>query len=690
MTRHADETQTIPADRTPPGARNGEESPSRRRPRPQTLVLGGIVLVYLLLVIGGVTTSSLGYPAVRQDPADPAGTTIGDPRGIRSDEFGVDTPLVLGIGASGSDAVEFPLSETSDLVSGIPASGDVFASIVDFDSAVLRLGDVLPVESLFAARWWFPWLLLFTALPVWLRRVGANAPMSWFATALVAASPSVAWWSHYPVRVLAAAVAGCVLGMAAADAYRRGRRVLGTAEAAVAGLLLSRLATWYVPWSITLAAPLIVATLCWLVVDQERRRGGLVAVGVAAFVAVVLLAGVYWQNWEGLRASMATAYPGQRRSTGSALALAQVFGAPGQGYFQLGREVTALNVSELSASFTFCAVWALVLAVAVPHATAAVRSRAAAGSPGRHFPRLPRLSTDPESWVIGVLAVAVGVELVWCMVSLGSLGAAVPVLNRVPAGRAAATVGMVAVLLVSLMLSRRGRSEGWRVPLLAAGASAGVTAYGVSDLQRFAPPIGAPLILLVSAAVFLIVLTVTHSPDRWRWAAVGAALATLGVAAVNPIQIGLGDLRDSDSAQQMLEAGDRARDEGTFWATDGADTDILLIATGVPTVSGVQISGPDRAAWKRLDPAGRYEGAWNRGGSSVEMTWTDGGSPVISTGAPDQIVVAVDPCDLVDRGFELDHILSRTPLENECLTPDGELEWAGSVRYVYATDLPRK
>jgi hypothetical protein len=664
----------------------GPATPGRRalRERPAILVVG-VVLAYVVLILLGVTQSSLGVPSMRQERSQPLESTIGIPRDIRSDEFGVDTPLLLGLGAGGAGTLESPLAEASDVLSGVPVSGQFFASVVHFDSAAMRLGTVVPVESLFAARWWLPWVLLALALPVWLQRVGATVPMSWFATALVAAAPATAWWSAYPVRILGFAAAACVVGMAAADAFGRRRWVLASAKGVLAGLLVARLATWYIPWSITLAAPLLIATFGWLLVHRERRRAGILAIVVTGVVSIVLVAGLYLQNWDALRASMETVYPGQRRSGGGAMPAAQLFGAPAQGYFQLSPTVSWGNVSEVSSGFTLCAVWAGVLGLA-GLAGSALRGRRPGGSPpGR--PR--RFGMDGNRWALAVLGTATTVELLWAMVDLGALGQAIPVMNRVPAGRAGGTVGFIAVMTVALVLSRRQRTQatGWRVPVLAAAPCAALTAYGAWDLATITPGLGLPLVVGASAAVFFVVVMVTRQPQRWLWTATATCVAAAGIAIANPFQIGAGDLRDSESAALMLEQGADARAEGTYWASDGTDTDVLLMATGVPSLSGVQISGPDRANWARIDPDGAFVDAWNRGGASIEMSWLPAGAPQVTVGAPDQILVAADPCDLIDRGFDLGHIVARRALTNPCLTKAGELRWNGRTRFLYRTTL---
>jgi hypothetical protein len=474
--------------------------------------------------------------------------------------------------------------------------------------------------------------------------------------------------------------------MLSAEAFHRRRRLLGIAGAALAGLLLARLATWYIPWSITLAGPLLLATGGWLVVERERRRAGIVAIVTTGAVAVVLVGGLYLQNWDALQAAMNTVYPGQRRSDGGPTPLGQLFGAPAQGYFQLSTDVTWSNVSELSSAFTVCAVWAAVCLT--PRVVASLRGGLGRGS-SRSAALLSRLSPSSNGYVLFVLAAATALELVWATVSLGPVGESIPVLNRVPPARAAGTVGFVAALAVALVLSRRTRPLGWAVTLSAAGACAAVTAWGAADLARITPGMGTLLIIGAAAAVFFVVATLTWQPDRWRWTVAATCVAGLGVAIANPIQIGVGDLRGSDSAALMLEQGAAARADGTYWATDDPETDTLLIATGVPLLSGLQITGPDRSSWAKIDPTGAQQDAWNRGGASIEMIWRAGSSPQVTVGAPDQILVTVDPCDLVHRGFALSHVVARSPLDNECLAPAGVFQWAGATRYIYETDLAR-
>ena len=236
-------------------------------------------------------------------------------------------PIELGVMAHGSS--QHPLfSQQPDLIYQV-SSGSVVESVLFLEGNLLRLGPWLPDAMLFAAFRGFSWLLLFLAMPALLRRLGANRPMAWLGTFLCFLAPASLWWSFMPIRILAFAAAGCLLLFLARDRLVAGRRVTGLLLAGLAGLCLARLVTYYVPWSVTIGVPLVVATGLFLLREREGRRAALTAIATGAGVGLLLLVGTFWENWPALHAELNTVYPGQRRATGMAQAPYQLFGAPG-------------------------------------------------------------------------------------------------------------------------------------------------------------------------------------------------------------------------------------------------------------------------------------------------------------------------------------------------------------------------
>ena len=137
----------------------------------------------------------------------------------------------------------------------------------------------------------------------------------------------------------------------------------------------------------------------------------------------------------------------------------------------------------------------------------------------------------------------------------------------------------------------------------------------------------------------------------WRWAwrsdyalAPLAVLATLTTIAVNPFQVGVGDLRSSAAALELREV-QRDSPDGSYMAADNLFAGAILAANGIPALSGQQFGGPDPQVWRILDPTGSSEAAWNRGGSNVVFSWAPAGTPThIANPNADVIVITIDPC----------------------------------------------
>ena len=98
-------------------------------------------------------------------------------------------------------------------------------------------------------------------------------------------------------------------------------RAVALALAAVGGIALARLGTYYVPWSLTVGLPLVVAVGAWLVVDRSAPGRGWSccspARSAAGSCSVLTFGGELGTR---SRATLDTAYPGLRRLTGDAMA----------------------------------------------------------------------------------------------------------------------------------------------------------------------------------------------------------------------------------------------------------------------------------------------------------------------------------------------------------------------------------
>ncbi|GIG39633.1 DUF7657 domain-containing protein [Cellulomonas phragmiteti] len=622
----------------------------------------GPVAVYLLLVVLGVTLSSIGTWELRQDPAQPYGHQIGEPLALRSDEFLTSTPLNLGVTATGSTDDLNPLAAPHGFTS-LLSSGPV-SSVVLHDATLLRLGPWLPDASLLAARWWLPVLLLLLGAPAFFREVTGNRWVGWFAAGLMLASPATAWWSLGPVTMLGYTLAGAAALLLCARRWTQDRRAVAVAYGLTAAVLLARTPFHYQPWTIVVVLPLLVAAVLTVLRDRETRRTGLVVTAAVGGGALALAGAVLAENWASFQAITSTLYPGARVVTGESQPLQEVFGATLLGW-QEYLPITGTNNSEISSSFAVAAIWVLVL----------VASRAVA------WRRVNRPA-------IAVLGAATVFWSSWVLVDWGVVGTHVPLANLVPPGRAADVLGYLAVALLCLLLPGLVERPGVVRAVVAGGAVTAVVGVAGLFLQRDnLLGLSSPRILLASVLTGLCVALVTWRPRAVVPYVVTVALAVTLVWRVNPVLVGLGDLRASSTAQQMMRDGAWLREHGQAWASDDVTVDALMLATGVPALSGRQLAGPDRAAWQRMLP-GSDENVWNRGGSFVLFVWDDTVPLTVSNPAADRIEVRGPACEVATRMREMTSVVSSHRLDEPCLVEHDSFVWSGRTHWRYTVDLP--
>lgn len=562
--------------------------------------------------------------------------------------------------ATGTGPTTSDLAAPADVVHRFPTDG-FFETFVYFDSTMLRAAAFLPDEWVFAAHWWLPAALLFLFLPKWFDQVGASRRMGWLAAFLIALSPAAAWWTMMPIQLIAYTIAGSSLVLSAYGRFESGGRWLPVAQAVAAGILLAGIPSFYIPWSLVLGLPVLAATVLWLLTRHGAWLPKVQSLGLAGGVALLFGVGTLMENRDGINALLDTVYPGSRRSTGEAQPFGFLFGAPSLSELKDAVPVGS-NQSEMSTAFTITFVWAILVWLA-----------------------LKAVGSWRDNVVPLVLAVFGGVWLLWCTFNFGPLGAKVPLLNYVQPARAAQVCGIIGSLLVAVLLSRLPRGRHWRLSLAAAISTGLVTAYAGSQLQlTYLPTSSRTEMLLAALGVAAAVFCVTSFPKSIYPVGLTAALAFIPVFGSNPLIFGLGDLRTSETAEYFYAEGKASRAAGSLWASDRAAVDTLMLANGVPSLTGVQRSGPDADKWAALDRERRFGNDWNRGGGFIQFVWTPGTPKAFSNNGGDRTIVHIDPCDLKKAVPTLTKITATQDITAPCLTLERELIWSGQSTRVYS------
>lgn len=617
------------------------------------------VALYLILAILGITTSSLGAGPLRQDPAHPLGTQLGEPQAIRSDEFITETPINLGDIAAAESFDSNPLAQPPGFLHQIPSGPTT--SLTFFEGTLFRLAPWVPDQMFFAAKWWLPTLLLVIFAPLWFREVTGRARFGFLSVALIFFAPANTWWSYRPVSILGFIFAGSYLIFPICRLLSR-RRWLGAGLLAlVAGVLLARYPGQYQPFAIVLGLPVLITTAVSVLSDRIPTRVKLASLGLVGGFALLFVAGLFLENWDAIQAGLSTVYPGTRRSTGGALSVGELFGAGALGDLTTTTQIVTSNASEVSSGFTVAIVWAGVLFVG---------SRAG--------------FTRPRQTAIIAMSACTAFWVAWCTVSWGQTGQKLPLANLVPPHRAGAMIGFLGAILVCLVLSHWQRPESWRIPLSAGLVVALLTAWGGSSLgATFYPGLTAKVTWAFAIIVGICVSLVTRYPDKTLPLGLTVGALVLLTFRVNPIVVGLGDLRASSTAKQMLGYGKAARDAKVFWASDSVSFDSLKLATGVPSLSGRQQIGPKPREWAKLDVGRRFENTWNRGATFVRFAWSPSAAVTFGNPSIDSVLIGISPCVLHQREPQVAVISAIQPLKLPCLKLRQTLPWAGEVHWIY-------
>lgn len=621
-----------------------------RDPRRAVWVLP-VVLAALLVVLVALGISGTSTPRLTPDGASDSSVIIGTPRAVRSDQWMVRTPLVLGQVARG-----FPT------VAAVGVGDHDMAVISDLPTAtwseVFRPHQIgyflLPVDQGTAFEWWFPVVVL--VLGVYALVLVLVRDWRWAAIAglVMFASPYFHWWFIASMMSMVGWGCGAVAAYLASldeDRPRRRWALLGIAAYASCCFALVLYPPAQIPMLYVVAAVVVAVVAIRL---RERSVGWRrVLVGLAVIGGTTLVVSVaFLLAHRGAFSAIAnTVYPGDRRDAGGAGSTSMLFTSWfGTQYAtnDVGmRGVLFANESEAS-SFLFLG------ALLIPALPFVWRDIAAAG----------RRTVALIAALIGVI----GLLWIYFAVGLPMVVARLLLLDRSTPPRVIPALGLAAVLLMVVVGVALRERVGPTWTRLAAGAVVvALGAWFVASLGFDLRGAGAPVTRIGIAAAVVMVVGV-GATWFWRPLLSGSMLVVIGlvmVLGVHPLVRGVGHVTESELARtvRMLD------DSSSGWLADTWGASSILTAVGVDNLSGVNLY-PNADAWRVLDPTGRQEAIWNR--YSITMWELDPSAiePVISLVQDDVVSVRIDPCGrhLADLG--IDRLVTEGRPEIACMDPE--------------------
>ena len=655
------------------------------------LLPAGAVLVALLLTALNLNGSSV--EALGAHPESDPSLVMGHPRGIRSDEFLLTTPQLIG-----NDRRGLPVQPWVGLTRTFLPATSLGVPVAHWTTAFQPRSwafFVLPSDRAFAWWWWWPLLIGFVGVYALAYQIGRRIMVAGALAVAVTLSPYTAWWSLSPALTagaLAASAACAIAGLRARRWWSAGALGLLAGWFAVGGAF-----ALYPPWQISVAW-VLVAAIVGVAIDDAVGWRRLAQVALPA-LAVVVPAMAVWavQASPALQATAGTGYPGNRISGAGEAALQRLLDAPSSlwssaGYWvahALGvvpgeRADTGLaqlnNASEISSTWLPLPLIAVVVVLVVW----AAWHRRQPGGPGT-----VAVATDVPHrliWTTTLVAAAELLILAWAVAPLPHFVGTVTLLNRVPGYRTPLALGLG---LVVLMACGSGAVQGLRqpIPVRAVVVLGGVTSvaalvWGTEALNWNGK--ARPGQLAVTAVAAVVVAGFTLLLTRRRAAVLGAVLLAGGTAAifveVNPLTHGLGPLQRDPIVKAL--AG-YVGDGRTLAAVYGdAKLSALVSSTGLQNLSGLT-PYPDAPVWQRLDPC--QKAVWNNYAKYAWVADPTRQQPVIEPGIGTQKLLLINPCAASTLDLGITVSVSATPLAGTCLTLVQTVHRAGGDVYVYRT-----
>lgn len=626
---------------------------------PALLLLLGIVLV----AIGVDGSSSGAYHSSVATGADPQ-LLSGRPQLIRSDEWNTATSWTIGQLEQGSPEINrtFP--------GGMDAAVPYDLPRLDW-SIVFRphlIGYVLLDAGHGTAwRWWIGGLGLIAACFVFLVTMLPRRP---YLAAVVSVafffSPFFQWWYQAPTfwPVVWALLILSAMTWLSRSPSRSAMLVWGLLIAYFTVVIAMGI---YAPYIIAVAYVAAVAGIGRVIMLRRDRGswGPALKMALPILAAGALAAGVtavfFAQHAKAINGLLTTVYPGQRlvaTGSGHVRELVSTFASSFSQALKFGGFLGE-NSSEASTFFLF---GILLIPVAV---WMVVR--------GRRRGRTP--------WELVLLLVLAVVFLAFLVVPGWDAIAHLLLLDRLQPERLRIGLGLLSLVLFAHVV-RTSDEDPARVPraviavvvLVFLGLQAAAAILTIRDHGTTALASSGVWWLYAAASV---VALVAISRRRMLVSAIALVVAIVpSTLTVNPVYLGIFDLRTSVPGTALHDWNEKH--PGTWVGIGAPIITALLVESGAQAYNGVQ-GTPSRTMWKNVDPADRYEKAWNRIGY---VNWKQGsGEPRVTNPGNDQIVATFDGCSAFAQDH-VDFVLSDHALDDPCLTLQKTVTVSARARFL--------
>lgn len=570
-------------------------------------------------------------------------TLIGISRSIRSDEWAVNTPMMISQYFNG--AAPFPyFSETirGALTDAFIIYGQPVLNIVEifrpFHWGYLLLS---PAKGL--SFFWIGRILglFFVSFELAMMLGKENKRLAVIYGLLVTWAPIVQWW--FAVNGLVEMLILGQLAMIMVDRYFKTRRYGLRFLYALIFLICAGgyVLTFYPAWQIPLAY-VFLALLIGIVYENRENialnRKDLAIIAGLTLAFVCAMGYILVMSYDTILLVMDTVYPGARFETGGGQ-LYRYFLYPGNLFFVTSRELSYANTCELATFFDFfpagiiLALWVLVI----------------------------EKKRDPY---LILFSISFFILSAFCLVSWPHWLASISLLSHAQPSRVFLAIGFLNLLLLIRALTLIETA----FPKWVKGGVAIVTALVISvgsmiayqgylDVKMFV------LVLLILTFVFYLILSWRKIKMQEIMLGITILIVFVSGMFINPIVNGLDVILDQPLIKMIKETADTS---DALWIVDseagaGYPLNNLPIMAGAATINSTNVY-PNLDRWRLLDPDRSEEEVYNRYAHiTINLSNRDEETRFILDSA-DLITIRLNTRDL--EKLEVGYVLSQRDLSD--------------------------
>lgn len=549
--------------------------------------------VLILLVLGKFNGSSIGIWNNYIDPNEDfsSDTIIGVNRGIRSDEWLVNTPYAFS--QQYNDYKYFsnlPRGTKTDMFSTIfvPVK-DILILARPFNIGYLLLG-----EEYGLSFYWYGRLIALFLVTIEMLMLITNKKKipSVVGAFMIAGSSAVQWWySNYIIDLLISGQLYLIIFNALLNEKSKKRRVF---YSIIIGLSFSWFAlTLYPAWQVPLGY-MYLLMLIWVIAKNYKNNNKLSDYSylLISFVIVIIFILRYLMlGMDTIKTVMSTVYPGKRFSLGGNASIKD-FIYPISIFFPF---IDYQNPCEASGIYSLFPIPIIIAIVYL------IKNRKSDDNENK------------EKLLLTMLTILCVMLSLYTMIKFPKIVVKATLLSMSPAKRVFPIVGIICTYILAIMTDKIKIEK--RLSKLIALVATIIVSIIIVYIGNLYKPGYLTLNKLAQATVLLIILIYTfitsyNKKSRIVFSILMISICTSNILFVNPINVGTRVAHDKSTAKEIRKIV--KNDKNGIWiGIDSITLPNYVLMNGGKIINSTNIY-PNLKLWKKIDKGEKYSKVYNR------------------------------------------------------------------------------